>query len=649
MGSLGAGDHGIKDVYSKYAEEKDKRIRPDGLAQYANAKDLEKFQHLANDPWTHAAGERQWAWPVDSQHGRSKVVIVGTGFGGLTYAIRLLLEAEFQASDILFIDNSAGFGGAWYWNRYPGLMCDVESSCYMPLLEETGYIPKNRYAYGPELRNYAELLASRWNLQGRAVWRATVRSATWDDEKSEWVLQIQKCSPDGTSVAFDIRTEFFVLTSGLLHNPKLPKVPGIERFSKHTFHTARWDYSYTGGSPEDPTLSKLVGKKAIFVGTGATAVQAVPHLAKWADKLFVVQRTPASVDVRAQHKIDPEKFKNEISNQKGWQRKRRENMAAFLSNAREEVDLISDSWMTFPSYSAVVGGPNAKGLTATTVNDYINNLQAIDLRRQNSIRARVDSTVEDHQTAQALKPWYSGWCKRPCFHDDYLPTFNQPNVQLIDTRGRGIESFTENGIVCNGVEYDADVVIFGTGFEPWTSGSPSQRAGFKIIGRQGLDMDDKWEDGIGTFHGLLSRGFPNLFISGVNQTGATVNYAHMVDVAASHAAQIVKAITARTTIGKTRPVIEPTAEGEDAWTQRIMETAFAYAGFGGCTPSYTTAEGHATREMSPEEASKAVRGLNWGLGMLDFVKVIETWRANGKLAGLDVLIVEESPRPSMVV
>lgn len=640
MGSLGTGDYELNDVYLKYAEERKKRIRPEGLAQYANAKDLEKFQYLADDPWTYEAGERQWAWPAGSQQGRSKVVIVGTGFGGLTYAIRFLLEAKLQASDILFIDNSTGFGGAWYWNRYPGLMCDVESSCYMPLLEETGYIPNDRYAYGPELRNYAELLASRWNLQNRALWRATVRSATWDDEKSEWTLQIQKSSQDGTIAAFDIRTEFFVLTSGLLHNPKLPKVPGIEKLNKHTFHTARWDYDYTGGSPDDPTLSKLSGKKVIFVGTGATAVQAVPHLAKWADKLFVVQRTPASVDVRAQHKIDPEKFKNKIGNHKGWQRKRRENMAAFVSNAGEDVDLIGDSWMTFPSYSALVGGPKAKGLTAATVSDYIDHLQAIDLQRQNEIRARVDSIVKDRKTAQSLKAWYSGWCKRPCFHDDYLPAFNQSNVQLIDTRGRGIESFTENGIVSNGIEYDADVVIFGTGFEPWTSGSPSQRAGFKIIGRHGLDMNDKWEKGIGTFHGLLSRGFPNLFISGVNQTGVTVNYAHMVDVTASHAAQIMGTATARTTPGKTRPVIEPTAEGEDAWAQQIVDTAFAYAGFGGCTPSYTTAEGHATREMQPGEALKAARGLNWGLGMLDFVKTIEAWRANGKLDGLDVLLVE---------
>lgn len=641
MGSLGSDRHGIKDVYSKYAEERDKRIRSDGLAQYTNAKDLEKFKHLADDPWVHEAGPEQWAWPTGLQNGRSKVVIVGTGFGGLTYAIRFLLEANLRPSDILFVDNATGFGGAWYWNRYPGLMCDVESSCYMPLLEETGYSPKHRYAYGSELRNYAELLAARWNLQDRALWRATVRSARWDDERSEWVLQIHKSSYDETSVVLDLRTEFFVLTSGLLHNPKLPNVPGIEKFSKHTFHTARWDYAYTGGSPDNPTMSKLEDKNVIFVGTGATAVQAVPHLAKWAKNLFVVQRTPASVDIRDQRKIDPEQFKKEVSNHKGWQQRRRENMAAFVSNAPEEVDLIADSWTTFPSYSALVGGPNAKGLTDATVNDYIENLQAMDLERQDRIRARVDSIVEERQTAQSLKAWYSGWCKRPCFHDDYLPAFNQPNVQLIDTRGRGIESFTENGVVCNGVDYDADVVIFGTGFEPFTSGSPSQRAGFKIIGRHGLDMNDKWENGIGTLHGLMSRGFPNLFMSGVNQTAATANYAHMVDVTAVHAARIVASVTAKTTPGETRPVVEPTVEGEDAWTRRILETSFAYAGFGGCTPSYTTAEGQATRKLSPEDSLKAARGLNWGTGILDFINTIETWGADGKLEGLDVQIVSE--------
>ncbi|KEF52018.1 uncharacterized protein A1O9_12008 [Exophiala aquamarina CBS 119918] len=188
----------------------------------------------------------------------------------------------------------------------------------------------------------------------------------------------------------------------------------------------------------------------------------------------------------------------------------------------------------------------------------------------------------------------------------------ESGLQEVILPNRGIESFTKNGIVCNIVEYDTDVAVFGTGFEPWTSGTPSQRAGFKILGRHGLDMNDKWENGIETLHGLISRGFPNLFIYGVNQTGSTVNYAHMVDVTTFHGVKIVASAVAQASPGRTRPVIEPTAEGEDAWTEKILETAFAYAGLDGCTPSYTTAEGHATRKMSPEECLKAARGLNWG-------------------------------------
>lgn len=644
MGSIDQSTSDFDSVLKKYAEERDKRLRSDGLDQYADVRDFSRYKHLAGDPWCHETGERQWAVPKAPPNGRYKVAVVGTGFGGLTYAIRILLNTGIQANEILLIDNSAGFGGAWYWNRYPGLMCDVEASCYMPLLEETGYTPKHRYAYGPELRAYSEQLATQWGLQDRALWRSTVKSATWDEKKRHWALYIDKLGRDGFSSSMKIDAEFFILASGLLHNPKLPKLPGIEEYSGTTFHTARWDYNCTGGTPEDPNLHKLEDKKVIFVGTGATCVQAVPQLAQWADKLYVVQRTPAAVDIRAQRKIDPEQFKTEVSHEKGWQRKRRENMAQFLSNDAPEIDSVQDGWTTFPSYSALVGSPKAAGLTESTIENYIHAIQSIDMPRQDRVRKRVDKVVKDPKTAASLKPWYSGFCKRPCFHDDYLAIFNQPNVELIDTRGEGINSFTRTGIVCSGAHYEADIVVWGTGFEPWTNGSPAKRAGFKITGIDGLSMDDKWAVGVGTLHGLITHGFPNLFISGVNQTGATVNYAHMADIMGTHAAHILATAVSRVNSSEIReqkrPVIEPTAAAEEAWTQKILANAYAVAAIGGCTPSYTTAEGQAGKNTAPQKAMREARGLNWGTGVLDFIATIEAWRANGNLEGLEVQAVE---------
>lgn len=641
MGSIECNNEQLASVLSKYAEERDKRLRADGLDQYADVRDFKSYKHFANDPWCSETGDRQWQIPTGIREGRSKVVIVGSGFGGLTYAARILLNTKVRPEDIVLIDNAAGFGGAWYWNRYPGLMCDVESAIYMPLLEETGHIPKHRYAYGAELRAHAEDIATQFKLQDRALWKATVKAATWDEDKSEWMLKVEKQGRDKSTI-LHLRTEFFVLTAGLLHNPKLPKLPGIEDYAGHSFHTARWDYNYTGGSPTDTTLSGLKGKTVIFVGTGATGIQVIPQLATWAKELYVIQRTAASVDVRGQHAIDATRFQAEVSNKKGWQKARRENFAALVSNTECDVDLVQDAWTTFQSYSALIGGPHAKGLTASTAEGYNRYLQELDLPRQERIRTRVDEIVKDRKTAASLKAWYSGWCKRPCFHDDYLSTFNRPNVHLVDTRGRGIDSFTNTGVVFDGVHYDADVVVFGTGFQPWTRGSPSQRAGFQITGRNGINMDDKWERGISTLHGLLVHDFPNMLLASVNQLGTSVNYTHMADVMATHAARIIA--TAEERLGSNemgqRVIIEPTEAAVAIWTDRILETMYAYVGFAGCTPSYTTAEGKAGKSETPEEALREARGLNWGAGLLDFIKVIDSWTSNGKLDGVNVQLVE---------
>ncbi len=645
MGSLGVQP--IRSVQAdiitrKYEEERQKRMRPDGLSQYVDLREVDQQSnnHLAEDPFSAEYGDRPWAIPPGLDSGRSKIVIIGTGYAGLTYAVRLMEGANFAPEDIVFLDASSGFGGAWYWNRYPGVMCDVESACYMPLLEETGYVPKNRYAYGSELREYAELIASRYCLTHRALWKTTVKSATWNESKKEWSIQLLKQSKDGQIELLTICTTFLVLTAGPLTNPKLPKIPGASTFTGQTFHTARWDYKLTGGTQENPTLSKLQSQRVAFIGTGATCIQAAPHLAKWAKELTIFQRTPSAVDTRGQQDVDPEQFRRHISNKKGWQRARRENMGMFVEGSTPNTNLVQDAWTTFPSYSALIGGPATARLTEETLPNYLAELHTLDLPRQERIRKRVTDIVKNPAAADALTPWYPGWCKRPCFHDDYLDTFNRANTTLVDTRGRGVEAITETGLVFDGNEYPADILIYGTGFEPVTAGGPSLRASMQIFGRGGVEMETKWSKGLATLHGLITHDFPNLFLSGVYQMGTTVNFAHMADVMATHVASMIAQARQQLAATQTRPsgagdvVIEPSVSAEESWAQRVLATGPAFAGLAGCTPSYSTAEGK--RARSKEEALAAARVGNWGKGFLDYAAVVEEWDRTGDLDGLEI-------------
>ncbi|KAI1390869.1 flavin-binding monooxygenase-like family protein [Hypoxylon trugodes] len=619
-------------VLAKYEEERRKRLRPEGIAQFADVARTDKFKHFAKDPWATKDNPYVSQKPPVSNGDHARVVITGAGYGALLIAARLIEEAGFNSNDFVFVDSAWGFGGTWYWNRYPGLMCDFESSCYMPLLEEMSYVPKHRYSYGPELRAYAELVAAKWGFNNRALFGSTIKDTTWDDQKSEWVTSIARETPKGPQESFKLRSDFFILASGLLN-------PG------HVFHTSRWDYEYTGGTPENWNLDKLKGKKVAFIGTGATGIQVIPQLAHWADQLYVFQRTPSAVDVRGQRPIKPEEFLKEVTVGKGWQKERRENMAAFLSNGPKlpAKKLVDDGWTNFPSFSGMVDSPRAEDVTMENVEEYITGLHVLDFPRQERIRARVSEIVKDTVTAEALKPWYPGWCKRPCFHDDYLDAFNYPNVKLVDTDGKGVNGSSETAVLIDGQEIEVDVVILGTGFESFTVGSPAYRAGISITGHNGLSLDEKWTKvGASTLHGIFSRGFPNLLLTGVSQTGATVNVIHAIDVLAQHAGQIIAALQSKLTgsdkTSNSKIIIEPTAQAEEAWALQILARAFAFAGMPGCTPSYGNAEG--AQPKSQEEQIIATRLAPWGMGINDYTKVVSEWEAKGDLNELDAQIIK---------
>jgi cyclohexanone monooxygenase len=395
----------------------------------------------------------------------------------------------------------------------------------------------------------------------------------------------------------------------------LPGIEGIETFSGHTFHTSRWDYDYTGGSSEGG-LTKLQDKRVGIIGTGATAVQCVPHLGANAKELYVFQRTPSSIDVRNNRPTDPDWA---ASLEPGWQKERMDNFNALVSGGFAEEDLVKDGWTDIIGNLLIrlrrEANPDlsSEGLAR--------NLELADFEKMEQIRERVENIVADPSTAEALKPWYRQFCKRPCFHDEYLQTFNRPNVHLIDTNGRGVERITETAVVANGEEYEIDCLIYATGFEVGTD--YTRRAGYEIYGVDGMSLTEHWSDGARTFHGFHSRGFPNCFIISNVQSGFTVNYPHMLEEQARHVSFILQRLTDE---GVTR--VEVSEHSEQWWVDQILALSQNNIKFlESCTPGYYNNEGR--------PAARSVQGGSYGAGPVAFVRVLEKWRDQGELRGLE--------------
>ena len=431
----------------KYLLERDKRLRQDANDQYLEVKG--DFSYFVEDPYIDEEIERS---PLEDE---VEVLIVGGGFGGMLAAARL---REAGIDDFRIIEKGGDFGGTWYWNRYPGASCDIESYIYFPLLEETGFIPKQKYTNAQETLDYCHILSKKYNLYENVCLQTEVTSTEWDEEIQRWIIHTNKQDR--------MKAKYVVHSNGPLNKPKLPAITGINDFKGHTFHTSRWDYEYTGGNSFG-NLSRLKDKKIAVIGTGATAVQCVPHLGESAEKLYVFQRTPSSIDIRNNQQTDSDW----LSNQKpGWHNKRRNNFESLLTGAPIKEDLVSDGWteasrLLFGSIRdkdpsklkmfswavTSVASPDMYKLgfkqfmtnKAIAYMDLGNAMQMADYQKMEMVRARADEVVQNKETAESLKPYYNQFCKRPCFHDEYLQTFNLPNVELIDTDGKGLSEISE--------------------------------------------------------------------------------------------------------------------------------------------------------------------------------------------------------------
>jgi cyclohexanone monooxygenase len=580
----------------KYRAERDKRLKQDGNEQYVEMKG--QFAHYLEDPYVAPVARAPLTDEID-------VVVIGGGFGGLLAGARL---RQAGVENVRIIEKGGDYGGTWYWNRYPGAACDIESYVYLPLLEEVGYMPVEKYTRAPEILKYCQQIARHFDLYRDAVFQTEVLEMRWDENISRWIIKTNKGDA--------MKARFVVMANGPLHRPKLPGIPGVESYKGHSFHTSRWDYDYTGGDPMGG-LTKLKDKVVGIIGTGATSVQCVPHLGAAAKQLYVFQRTPSSIDVRANKPTDPDWVK---SLQPGWQQARMDNFNALVSGVPQAEDLVNDGWTDIIGNLLVLMRKQSEAGVQGA--DLATTLQLADFKKMESIRARAEQVVNDPRTAEALKPYYNQFCKRPCFHDEYLDTFNRPNVTLVDTDGKGVDRITEHGVVANGVEYKLDCLIYGTGFEVGTS--YTRRAGYEIYGRGGQSLSDKWKDGVSTLHGLFTHGFPNVFIVQNTQSGFTANFPHMLDVQAKHFAHIIKECESRQV-----RVLEVTEEAENAWVQTIISSALMRQQFQEeCTPGYYNNEG----KPSP----LAARNGFYGGGSIAFIKILEEWRAEGSLKGLEL-------------
>ncbi|KAK8880171.1 FAD-binding monooxygenase ausC [Apiospora arundinis] len=668
-GGAGGGDPPAEDLsflVQKYEEEKEKRIRADGSAQYQEFESSEdpRLRHLADDPWVdHAKLNAQAPNLVDGQH--VKVLCLGAGLGGIMYTTHLVETGAFAPGDIRLVDTAGGFGGTWYWNRFPGLACDVEASIYLPWLERTGYKPSHRYAHGDEIRRYIESVVAKWGLDGSGVFRTRIDHLVWDEDRSRWVVELEQyrgpdSSPD--TVRLIATAQYVILANGVLSHPKAPKIDGLAAFGGALMHASRWDYGVSGGSPADPRLVGLEGKRVGVIGTAATGVQLIPELAKWAGELYVFQRTPSMVDVRGQREMTDEEWARITnSSEAGWWKKRNLNFNDAvcgkddLEEAEGFVDLVADGWTRAPRTLTMLAGAPHQPLRPEEIPGHMQHMLVRDAPRSNGIRKRVEELVtKDKETAEALKSWYPTWCKRPCFHDTYLQTFNQPHVNLVPTDAKGKElQATPTGLVVRGKEYPLDVLVFATGYRSpvHAVGEPSAVSNSPITGRHGRTLASKWagvggdgEPGPGSLHGLFSHGFPNLVLTGPSHQALAGNVAYMYDVAGRHAAYILAEAEKRQRQKQGQvAVVEPSKEAEEAYIAHLASAAMYFAPRAVCTPGYNNAEGDLS--MEGEDAIKAARATIYPFGINAWTKLLEEWRGTGQLEGINITLEETRKSP----
>ena len=583
-------------VRAKYDAEREKRLRADGNEQYIEP--VGEFAHYLDDPYEAVAPREPLTDDVE-------FVFIGGGFAGLVTGARL---KEAGIDDVRIIEKGGDFGGTWYWNRYPGAMCDTAAFIYMPLLEETGHMPSAKYTKAPEILEHCQRIGRHYDLYDNAVFSTEVTDLMWNQDAQRWTIR--------TNRGDEMRAKFVAMGTGPLHRPKLPGVEGIESFAGQSFHTSRWDYDYTGGDPSGAPLSNLADKRVGIIGTGATSVQCIPHLAASAGELFVFQRTPSSIDIRNNEDTDPEWF---ADLKPGWQQEWLINFTTLQTGGFTDEDLVKDGWTDISQRIRdrvlANGDFSPEGMTQAYHDS--------DDEKMEEIRARVDAIVHDEATAEALKPWYRQLCKRPCFHDEYLDSFNRDSVHLIDTDGRGVNRIDETGVFVGDEHYELDCLIYASGFEVGTS--YERRSGFDAVGRNSQPLSQAWADGMTSLHGVHVHGFPNMFVVGPNQGANLIsNVPHNLTERGRTIAAIVKHA-----VDTNAAEVETTAQAEADWVSMLESGGRSFGNDPSCTPGYYNNEGKV------DEDAGSRNFLGYPDGPVAYFEYIDGWRNSGDFDGLE--------------
>ncbi|MEM5516295.1 NAD(P)/FAD-dependent oxidoreductase [Henriciella sp. AS95] len=593
----------------RYDAERDKRLRQTADNQYLDP--ASEFTEFVDDPYIDEPLKR------DAITEEIDTAVIGGGFGGLLTASDLVKAG---VENFRIIEQAGDFGGTWYWNRYPGVRCDIEAYCYMPLLEEVGTMPTERYASGDEIFEHCRAIGRHFDLYERALFQTKVMRIEWSDADERWIIS--------TDRGDRIKARFVTVSQGPLAKVKLPRIPGLRDFKGKMFHSARWDFDYTGGDIRGG-MDKLNDKRVAVIGTGATAVQIVPKLAESAKELLLFQRTPSTVGARHNRPTDPEWFRNQPP---GWQAKRRLN---FLENitpgAHPHGDLVDDGWTDFfKRVGARMGAAHQSGQPFNPNEIF----QAVDFEKMEEIRQRTCEVIKDQDVAERCMPWYNYLCKRPLFSAYFLESLNEPNVHLVDTDGQGVTHIDAAKIYAGGKGYEVDCIIFATGFD--VGAAAHKVGGYDLIGRDGVSIDEHWENGVRTVHGTQMNGFPNFHVVGGTEQGTTAfNFTHTLEMQSRHAVEMIAKC-----LNQDIKVMEVTREAEDRWLETMQKPHAIDLGryYAECTPGFLNNEGQT-------DGNKATFiGGTYGGGPIEYDQLITAWRNGGYKQ--DVRTVQKTSQPA---
>jgi len=480
---------------------------------------------------------------MSSSHSPVDAVVVGAGFGGL-YALYCLRQMGFSA---LCFEAGDGVGGTWYWNRYPGARCDVESLQYSysfsPELDQE-WTWSEKYSPQPEILAYANHVADRFDLRRDIRFETRVTAATFDEARALWKVE--------TDRGDCVEARFVMMAVGCLSAANKPPFEGIEDFKGPIYHTGEW--------PQEGV--DFTGQRVAVIGTGSSAIQSIPLIAAEAKALTVFQRTPSYTVPAYNAKLDPDYVARVKADYPALRAKARSRPTGFYFpfNAQPALEATPEERQRQYEEAWARGGLPFLG----AYGDLLFNKQANDTIADFA-RGKIRSIVKDPGTAELLSPDNVFGCKRLCVDTDYYATFNKPHVALVDVSKTPIERFTAEGVVVAGKTYPADAVVCATGFAAMTGSYDRMR----ITGRGGLTLAEKWAAGPRTYLGVASAGFPNLFM--ITGPGSPSVLASMIQAIEQHVDWMVDLIAhMRDTGART---FEPKVADEDAWVEHVNEVS----------------------------------------------------------------------------